>query len=93
MLIDGNATALTFADNSFDLCVEAGVLHHIKDDQQAVREMCRVASKGVFLSDDNHLGAGSIFEPVGQEYRLVVRSMGRGVLAFVWRAFLSQYNL
>ena len=49
-LADGNALALDFADDSFDVVCEFGVLHHVKDHRRAVAEMCRVASRGVFLS-------------------------------------------
>ncbi len=38
----GNAEALPFADNSFDLVVASGVLHHTPDAQRAFREALRV---------------------------------------------------
>src|SRR5262249_22927753 len=59
-LIEGDATKLQFPENHFDFCTEFGVLHHIKDNARAVREMCRVASKGVFLSDSNNFGQGRL---------------------------------
>lgn len=58
-LVDGNALALDFADDSFDVVSEFGVLHHIKDHRTAVAEMCRVAKHGVFISDSNNFGQGS----------------------------------
>jgi ubiquinone/menaquinone biosynthesis C-methylase UbiE len=58
--IAGDATAIAFPDDAFDFCTEFGVLHHIKDHRRAVREMCRVASKGLFLSDSNKYGQGSL---------------------------------
>jgi ubiquinone/menaquinone biosynthesis C-methylase UbiE len=57
--IEGDATNIAFADNAFDYCTEFGVVHHIMDNRTAVREMCRVASKGVFLSDCNRYGQGT----------------------------------
>ena len=57
-LIDGDATKLSYPDNSFDWVVETGVLHHIKDYQSAVAEMCRVARVGVMISDANNMGQG-----------------------------------
>ncbi|MGH6614081.1 class I SAM-dependent methyltransferase [Sphingomonas sp.] len=57
-LVDGNALALDFPDDSFDIACEFGVLHHIKDHRRAVAEMCRVARKGVFISDSNNFGQG-----------------------------------
>lgn len=59
-LIDGDALALPFADNSFDFVIETGVLHHIPTPRRAVEEMVRVARKGVMISDSNKLGQGSL---------------------------------
>jgi ubiquinone/menaquinone biosynthesis C-methylase UbiE len=58
-LIDGDATALAFADGEFDLVCEFGALHHIRDNDKAVDEMLRVARKAVFISDSNNFGQGS----------------------------------
>lgn len=58
-LVDGDATALDLANNSFDVVCEFGVLHHLRNPSQAVAEMLRVARKAVFISDDNHFAAGS----------------------------------
>jgi ubiquinone/menaquinone biosynthesis C-methylase UbiE len=55
----GSATALPFEASSFDYSLEMGVLHHIRDPRLAVEEMCRVASKGIFISDCNRYGQGS----------------------------------
>ncbi len=37
---------------------ELAVLHHLPQPSKAVEEMCRVASKAVFLVDSNNFGAG-----------------------------------
>ncbi len=58
-LVAGDATALQFPDGSFDLVCAFGVLHHIKEHQRAVAEMCRVARKALFISDANNFGQGS----------------------------------
>ncbi len=58
-LAEGDATALHFADSSFDLVCAFGILHHIKDHRRAVEEMLRVAKKAVFISDSNRFGQGS----------------------------------
>jgi ubiquinone/menaquinone biosynthesis C-methylase UbiE len=55
----GSATELPFDASAFDYCAEFGVLHHIRDVRRAVEEMCRVASKGIFISDCNRYGQGS----------------------------------
>lgn len=77
-LIDGNALALDLPDDSFDVVSEFGVLHHIKDHRKAVSEMCRVAKRGVFLSDSNNFGQGSRFT------RFVKQSIDA---VGMWRAF------
>ena len=60
MIIDGDATNLNMKDDSWDVVCAFGVLHHIPDPNKAVREMCRVAKHGVFISDLNNFGCGSL---------------------------------
>jgi SAM-dependent methyltransferase len=57
-LTPGDALALEFADDSFDIVCAFGVLHHIGDHRRAVSEMCRVAKRAVFISDANNFGQG-----------------------------------
>ena len=57
-LIDGDAFALAFPDNSFDLVCEFGVLHHLPAPSKAASEMLRVARKAIFISDSNNFGQG-----------------------------------
>ncbi|WP_211299204.1 class I SAM-dependent methyltransferase [Methylovulum psychrotolerans] len=59
-LIEGDATNLAYSDASFDLVCAFGVLHHIKYPELAVSEMLRVAKKGIFISDSNNFGQGSV---------------------------------
>jgi ubiquinone/menaquinone biosynthesis C-methylase UbiE len=59
-LLSGDATCLVFADREFDLVCEFGALHHIQKPDAAVREMLRVAKVGIFISDCNNFGHGSI---------------------------------
>lgn len=51
----GDASALPFADKSFDLVVESHLLHHLPEPTRlkAVREMGRVARRGVVLYEPN----------------------------------------
>ena len=55
---EGTGYHLPFEDNSFDVVLECGVLHHVKDPSDVVTEMMRVARKAVFLSDSNRFGQG-----------------------------------
>ncbi|MEQ8972142.1 MAG: class I SAM-dependent methyltransferase [Coleofasciculus sp. C1-SOL-03] len=59
-LIDGDAYHLPFPENSFDLVCEFAVLHHVREPEKMIREMSRVASKMVSISDCNFMGQGSL---------------------------------
>lgn len=72
-LIDGDAYQIPFPDNSFDLVCEFAVLHHVKEPEKVVREMSRVASKMVCISDCNFLGQGSL--PL-RLFKYVIFSLG-----------------
>ena len=77
-LIDGDVLKLDFPDNHFDIVCEFAVLHHIKDHHRAVSEMCRVAKRGVFISDSNNFGQG----------RPLVRLVKQGINALgLWQAY------
>lgn len=58
-LFRADGSRLPFADNSYDVVIETGVLHHVKRPAEVAREMTRVARKAVFLSDSNIFGQGS----------------------------------
>lgn len=57
-LTDGDARQLAFPDGAFDVVCAFGVLHHVRDHAQVVREMLRVARKAIFISDSNNFGQG-----------------------------------
>lgn len=59
-LMEGNALELDMEDDSWDVVCAFGILHHIPDPSVAIREMCRVARHGVFFSDLNNYGCGSL---------------------------------
>lgn len=59
-IVDGDATALQFENDSFDLVTAFGVLHHLRQPELAVKEMLRVARCGIFISDSNNFGQGSL---------------------------------
>lgn len=63
-LTDGNALDLQHEDNSWDIVCAFGILHHIPEPERAITEMCRVARHGVFFSDLNNYGCGSISQRV-----------------------------
>jgi ubiquinone/menaquinone biosynthesis C-methylase UbiE len=60
-LIEGDGTNIHFADGEFDLVSEFGVLHHVTYPEKMILEMLRVAKKGIFISDINNFGQGSVF--------------------------------
>jgi ubiquinone/menaquinone biosynthesis C-methylase UbiE len=61
----GDASALAFADQTFDLIVALGVLPWLEDPTQAVREMARVTRPCgyVLVTEDNILRLHSFFDP------------------------------
>lgn len=71
-LIDGDAQHLNFADGEFDLVCEFGALHHMPDPRKAVREMLRVSSKAIFISDGNNFGQGG---PAGRRAKQLLQSL------------------
>lgn len=72
-LLEGNALALPYQNDSFDLVCAYGVLHHIADHRLAVGEMTRVAKRAVFISDANNFGQGST---VNRLLKQVLNTMG-----------------
>lgn len=72
-MIAGEATNIHFDRDAFDLCCEFGSLHHIKNNEAAVSEMCRVARLGIFISDSNAYGQGSLATRVVKH---VARNLG-----------------
>jgi ubiquinone/menaquinone biosynthesis C-methylase UbiE len=76
---DGDALSLEFADGSFDYVIATGVLHHIEDPERAVREMVRVAKRGVMISDSNNIGQGNALVRL---LKYLIKTMG------LWRALV-----
>jgi SAM-dependent methyltransferase len=63
-VLQGEGEHLPFADQSFDIACSFGVLHHVRNPNAVVREMARVASLGIFISDSNRFGQGSMLKRV-----------------------------
>lgn len=59
-LICCSSYKLPFADKSFDIVTEFGILHHVAEPNCIVAEMLRVARKAIFISDSNRFGQGSL---------------------------------
>jgi SAM-dependent methyltransferase len=56
---DASGQDLPFNDDSFDVVMSFGLLHHIAAPAPVVAEMMRVARFGVVISDANRFGQGS----------------------------------
>jgi len=52
-LIRGDAMALPFPGQSFDVVFEANVLHHVRSREQVIREMARTTRRYVVLVEPN----------------------------------------
>ena len=79
-LIGGDALKLDLDDNEFDYVIETGILHHIADPSIAIREMIRVARKGVMFSDSNNIGQGP---GISRAIKYIVKCVGLWTV-FVW---------
>jgi ubiquinone/menaquinone biosynthesis C-methylase UbiE len=77
-LLDGSGLKIDFADKSFDLVCEFGVLHHVPTPKIMVAEMLRVAKTGIFISDSNNFGQGSF---LSRSLKQLINYMG------LWRAY------
>ena len=74
----GDGRNLPLRDGEVDIALATGVLHHVPRPALVVREMMRVASKAVFISDGNRFGQG----------RLPVRFAKLGLYSLgLWKAF------
>ena len=58
-LIKGDALKLAFSDQSIQIVYATGIMHHLATPRQALKEMLRVASSAVYISDLNNYGCGS----------------------------------
>ncbi len=63
-LIQGDAQALPFADESFDIVVSCETIEHVPDVASALREMWRVARRGgkLFLTTPNYANFMGLYE-------------------------------
>jgi len=78
-LVRGDAKALPFPDESFDVVFEANILHHIGDRLGVVAEMARVSRKYVVLLEPNR------YNPVMLGLSLVVSEERGGLRSSVKR--------
>ena len=59
VVIQGVGEALPFENASIDVVCAFGMLHHVKNPENVIREMMRVARKAVIIVDGNRFGLGS----------------------------------
>jgi len=57
-LVDGDALAIKYDKDSFDLVCAFAMLHHVGTPEIVLGEMLRVARVAIFLSDSNNYGQG-----------------------------------
>ena len=59
LIVQGVGEALPFGNASFDVVCAFAMLHHVTNPDAVVREMLRVARRGVVIIDGNRFGQGS----------------------------------
>ena len=87
------AEFLPFKNNSFDHVVANGVLHHIVDPYQAVKEMMRVARKNVLIDDITVLNKESWY---GKRFLSKLILEDNGISYFTkkeWKEFIEKFGL
>ena len=58
-LLQGSGYELPFRDSSIDLVCSFAILHHVRNPNDVVGEMVRVAKKAVLIVDSNRFGQGN----------------------------------
>jgi SAM-dependent methyltransferase len=101
-IVEGRGQALPFADDSFDVACEFGILHHVPDPQTVVAEMTRVARRAVFMSDANRFALGgrlaravryAIYRSGAWPVFSWVRTRGRGYLVLEGDGVCYSYSV
>jgi SAM-dependent methyltransferase len=84
----GTGEHLPFADQSVDLVVATGIMHHVDHPDRVIAEMFRVARVAVLISDHNNFAFGS---PLAKRIRLALWALGLlGLATFVKQGFRRQ---
>ncbi|MBZ4421285.1 class I SAM-dependent methyltransferase [Myxococcus sp. RHSTA-1-4] len=84
----GQGEALPYVDGQFDMVCATGVLHHADHPEPCIREMFRVASKAVLISDHNNFAFGGDWS---RRLRLALYATGTlGLFTFIKQGFRRQ---
>ena len=73
------AEHLPFDDQRFDAVLSIGAFNYFSDPEGALREMARVAKKGVMISDSNNIGQGKAYARL---LKYLIKTLG------LWRALV-----
>ena len=67
--VEGNAYQLDYPDNTFDVAMLRGVLHHLDNPEQAIREALRVAKRVVVVEPNGYNPVLKIIEKLSAYHR------------------------
>lgn len=88
VLQQGKAESLPFEDDVFDMVCATGMLHHVSDPDQCIKEMFRVSRLAVLISDHNNFAFG---HDLTRRTRLLLFACGLLTAAtFVKQGFRTQ---
>lgn len=84
----GGGERLPWADNSFDFVLASAIMHHVADPSAVIREMFRVSSRAVLVSDHNNFAFGG---SLSRRLRLMLFACGLlDIATFVKQGFRKQ---
>jgi ubiquinone/menaquinone biosynthesis C-methylase UbiE len=58
-LICASSYEIPFRNDSFDVTIALGVMHHVEHPEKVISEMYRVSKKAIFISDSNRFAQGN----------------------------------
>lgn len=82
----GNATDMRFEDNSYDMVVSTGAMHHWKYPERVINEMCRVLRPGgeAWMLDPNKECSK---EDLDEFLKKIIKLSGAGFFGRLWLRF------
>ena len=69
----GDGESMPYEDNSVDVAIATGIMHHADNPSAVIDQMFRVARKGILISDHNNYAFGG---SMARRIRMVLKLVG-----------------